>query len=180
MDRGARPAARVLGLDPGSRVCGYGVVEERGQVLRLVAAGTIRPPRPPRPSRPPRPPREEPFEQRLAAIHRGLARVIAEYAPGEVAVEGVFQAKNARSALLLGHARGVALLAAAQAGLPVHEYSPASVKKALVGGGRATKEQVRSMVAALLDHDRDLALDASDALAVAITHLHSRRLGGLK
>ncbi len=167
MGPGVRPAARVLGLDPGSRVCGYGVVEERGQSIHLIAAGTLRPPT------------KDRFEVRLEVIHRGLVQVIAEYDPAEVAVEGVFQAKNARSALLLGHARGVALLAAAQAGLMVYEYPPASVKKALVGGGRAAKEQVRTMVTTILNAKRKLSLDASDALAVAITHLHSRGLRGL-
>jgi crossover junction endodeoxyribonuclease RuvC len=165
---GARPAARVLGLDPGSRVCGFGVVEERGQSIKLIAAGTLRPPT------------NDRFELRLEAIHRGLTEVIAQHQPAEVAVEGVFQAKNARSALLLGHARGVALLAAAQAGLMVYEYPPASVKKALVGGGRAAKEQVRTMVATILNVGPRLSLDASDALAVAITHLHSRGLRGMK
>lgn len=164
---GGRPAARVLGLDPGSRVCGYGVVEERGQGLVLIAAGALRPAP------------DGPFEQRLAAIHAGLSRVIEQHHPLEAAVEGVFQAKNPRSALLLGHARGVALLAAAQAGLKVHEYPPASVKKALVGGGRAAKEQVRAMVSTILNAKDRLSLDASDALAVAITHLHSRDLRGL-
>lgn len=165
---GARPAARVLGLDPGSRVCGYGVVEEHGQSIHLIAAGALRPPT------------NDRFELRLKAIYSGLAEVIATHQPAEVAVEGVFQAKNARSALLLGHARGVALLAAAQAGLMVFEYPPASVKKALVGGGRAAKEQVRTMVATILNAKRKFSLDASDALAVAITHLHSRGLRGLK
>jgi crossover junction endodeoxyribonuclease RuvC len=165
---GARPAARVLGLDPGSRVCGYGVVEEHGQSIKLIAAGALRPPT------------NDRFELRLEAIHSGLVEVIAQHQPAEVAVEGVFQAKNARSALLLGHARGVALLAAAQAGLMVYEYPPASVKKALVGGGRAAKEQVRTMVATILNAKRRLSLDASDALAVAITHLHSRGLRGMK
>jgi crossover junction endodeoxyribonuclease RuvC len=168
MPSGARPAARVLGLDPGSRVCGFGVVEERGQAIHLIAAGTLHPPT------------KDRFEVRLEAIHRGLAKVIAEHDPAEVAVEGVFQAKNARSALLLGHARGVALLAAAQAGLMVYEYPPASVKKSLVGGGRAAKEQVRTMVTTILKTKSKLSLDASDALAVAITHLHSRGLRGLK
>jgi crossover junction endodeoxyribonuclease RuvC len=144
------------------------VVEKRGQALELIAAGALRPPTGDR------------FELRLEAIHRGLVEVIARHQPAEVAVEGVFQAKNARSALLLGHARGVALLAAAQAGLMVYEYPPASVKKALVGGGRAAKEQVRTMVATILGAKRKLSLDASDALAVAITHLHSHGLRGLK
>jgi crossover junction endodeoxyribonuclease RuvC len=168
MVSGSRPAARVLGLDPGSRVCGYGVVEERGQTIHLIAAGILRPHA------------DDRFELRLQAIHQGLVQVMDQHQPDEVAVEGVFQAKNARSALLLGHARGVALLAAAQAGLVVYEYPPASVKKALVGGGRAAKEQVRTMVATILNTRRNLSLDASDALAVAITHLHSRRLRGLK
>jgi crossover junction endodeoxyribonuclease RuvC len=157
----------VLGLDPGSRACGWAVVEERGQGLALVAAGAIRPP-------------EVAFEQRLDYIFGRLAGLIGDHAPAEAAVEGVFSAANARSALMLGHARGVALLSAARGGLAVHEYPPAAVKKAVAGGGRAAKEQVRAMVARLLGSPPDMALDASDACAVAICHLHSRRLGGLK
>ncbi len=158
---------RVLGLDPGSRACGWGVVESRGRELVLVEAGTIRPPA-----------RGE-FAQRLLFIYQHLAELIARTAPAEAAVEGVFSAGNLRSALLLGHARGVALLAAAEAGLSVYEYPPAQVKKALVGVGRADKEQVRAMVARLLGRGGRMGLDTSDALAVAITHIHSRTLRGL-
>jgi crossover junction endodeoxyribonuclease RuvC len=132
--------------------------------LRLTAFGVIRPPA------------GEDFHLRLLAIHRGLAEVIQKYSPDEAAVEGVFAAKNVRSALKLGQARGVALLAAALAGIPVFEYTPAEVKKALVGVGRAEKEQVRVMVRALLKTREKMPLDASDALAVAVTHLHSRNL----
>ncbi len=160
-------AVRVLGLDPGSRACGWGVVESRGRELVLVEAGTIRPPA-----------RGE-FARRLLFIHQRLAELIARTGPAEAAVEGVFSAGNRRSALMLGHARGVALLAAAEAGLSVYEYPPAQVKKALVGAGRADKEQVRAMVARLLRRSEDMGLDTSDALAVAITHIHSRTLRGL-
>ncbi len=170
MDRAAAsPAPRVLGLDPGSAATGYGVVEPRpgGRGLVLVACGVIRPPA------------RRPFPLRLQAIHQGLGRVIREHRPAEAAVEGVFAAKNIASALKLGQARGVALLAAAQEDLEIFEYTPAAVKKALVGVGRADKEQVRAMVAALLKVKASMPLDASDALAVAITHLHSRKLGNL-
>jgi len=158
--------ARVLGLDPGSLRTGWGVVQAgpQGRDLTLVAAGVIAVP-----------PRDD-FASRLQGIHQQLQELIAQHQPTEAAVEGVFTAKNARTALLLGQARGVALLAAAQAGLSVFEYPPAAVKKALVGTGRADKEQVRTMVGALLKDGRHLALDASDALALAITHLHSRQL----
>lgn len=158
--------ARVLGLDPGSAAFGWGVVERSGRALAAVAWGVIRPPA------------GAPLEVRLDAIFQALGEVIAEHKPGEAAVEGVFQAKNARSALVLGHARGVGLLAAARAGLTVHEYPPAAVKKALVGAGRAQKEQVRAMVGRLLGGVGQPPLDASDALAVAVCHLHSRGLKG--
>lgn len=159
----------VLGLDPGSRATGYGLVEggEGGRRLRLVEAGVIRPPA------------KAPLAQRLQAIHQGVAQVIERFHPSEAAVEGVFAAKNARTAIVLGQARGVALLAAAQAGMEVFEYPPASVKMALVGAGRAGKEQVRAMVGALLNETPPKSLDASDALAVAITHLNTRKLRGL-
>lgn len=158
--------APVLGLDPGSRATGYGLVAPGpgGRGLTLVAAGTIR-------SNP-----KAPLAHRLLEIHRGVAEMIYRFQPEQVAVEGLFHAKNAKSALVLGQARGVTLLAAAQAGLEVFEYSPASVKMALVGNGRAAKEQVRAMVKRLLGQEPPGGLDASDALALAITHLHSRHL----
>jgi len=115
--------------------------------------------------------------ERLARIHRGLVEVLAQHRPHEVAVESLFQARNARSALLLGHARGVALLAVAQHGLGVFEYAPRAVKKALVGTGGAEKHQVQTMVSLVLGLSEPVRpLDASDGLAIAICHAHSRRL----
>lgn len=161
---------RVLGLDPGSLRTGWGLVEPSldGRRLNLVAGGTI--------VSPP----AWPFPERLRHIFEQIREVIARFTPAELAVEGVFTAHNARTALLLGQARGVALLAGALAGLAIHEYAPAAVKKALVGTGRAGKEQVRAMVEAILKQTlpppKEFSLDASDALAIAVCHLHSRRL----
>ncbi|MFZ5585989.1 MAG: crossover junction endodeoxyribonuclease RuvC [Thermodesulfobacteriota bacterium] len=162
-------AARVLGLDPGSVRTGWGVVEVMaGGRLRLVAGGTIASGG------------RQPMPERLLKIHRELGEIIARHRPGEVAVEGVFASLNPRTAIVLGQARGAALLAGALAGLPVYEYPPASVKKALVGTGRAEKRQVRVMVEALLNESlpppSEFSLDASDALAIAMCHLQSRAL----
>lgn len=166
MDQGA--GVRVLGLDPGSLRTGWGVVEPGadGRRLVLVACGALVPPA------------REPLPARLRHIFQGLGQVIAEHQPREMAVEGVFTAQNARTALILGQARGVAILAGALAGLEIHEYSPASVKQALVGGGRAAKEQVRAMVEALLKQSlpAHYSQDVSDALALAVCHLHTRDL----
>lgn len=164
---------RVLGLDPGSLRTGWGVVEPApdGRRLSLVAGGTIVSPA------------AWPFSERLRHIFEQTKDVIARFAPAELAVEGVFTAHNARTAILLGQARGVALLAGALAGLAIHEYAPAAVKKALVGTGRAGKEQVRAMVEAILKQTlpppKEFSLDASDALAIAVCHLHSRKLKNL-
>lgn len=156
---------RLLGLDPGSQRTGYGIIQTggRGQP-ELIAAGVISVPA------------NQPMERRLHRIYQDLCEVIALHRPHEMAVEGVFAAKNARTAIMLGQARGVALLAGAEAGLKVFEYPPASVKKALVGSGRATKEQVQMMVKAMLKTTQRLGLDASDALAIAICHSQSRKL----
>jgi crossover junction endodeoxyribonuclease RuvC len=151
---------RVLGIDPGTVRTGWGVVERNGSKLVGIEAGVIGA-------------REgEALERRLLAIHEGLTEVIARHHPTAVAVEDIFFAKHANAALKLGHARGVALLAAAKAGLDVHAYPPATVKRALVGRGAADKEQIARLVSTLLGM-RDLPVDASDALAVAITHLHA-------
>ncbi len=164
---------RVLGLDPGSLRTGWGVVEPApdGRRLSLVAGGTITSPA------------AWPFPERLRHIFEQLADIISRHHPVELAVEGVFTSHNARTALLLGQARGVALLAGALAGLSIHEYAPAAVKKALVGTVRAGKEQVRAMVEAILKQTlpppREFSLDASDALAIAVCHLHSRNIRGL-
>jgi crossover junction endodeoxyribonuclease RuvC len=149
---------RILGIDPGSIKTGYGVIEREGRAFRLVKAGVIRPKA------------GGDLYVRLSFIFDGLIGVIAETQPQVVAVESVFTHKNAQSALVLGHARGVALLAAARAGLPLHEYPPATVKKSITGAGAAEKTQVAFMVRRILavpEGDK-LAEDAADALAVAL------------
>lgn len=150
---------RALGVDPGSRATGYGVLELEGRSLRLLASGVIRP-------------AEQPLALRLASIHARLAELIELWRPDQVALETVFLARNARAALVLGQARGAALAACGQAGLAVSEYSPAEVKGAVVGQGRASKSQVQEMVRAILALARAPAADAADAVAVAICHLH--------
>lgn len=154
---------RALGIDPGSRVTGYGVVEMVGNRLIHVANGAIVTPL------------KESMAARLAAIHHGLAEVVAAYRPTEVGIESIFQARNPRSALLLGQARGVALLAAELAGLPLVEYTPMQVKAAVVGYGKAEKHQVQEMVRRLLALPGEPRSDAADALAVAICHLQTSR-----
>lgn len=149
---------RILGLDPGSRVCGYGVVDDVGGELRYVECGVLTAPD------------GRPMEQRLGEIARGLREVIGELAPAVVAMEDVFSHQNVRSALALAQARGMALAVAGLAGLAVTSYPPASVKKALSGSGRADKGQLARMVQALIGLRSLPRADATDALAVAITH----------
>ena len=150
---------RILGIDPGSRRCGYGVVERIGPGrLRYLECGVIEPAR------------SGALHARLAEIYSGLAEVIDELSPTHVAVEGVFHGVNARSALQLGQSRGVALLAAGERRLEVFEYAPATVKRQVAGHGAASKEQVQAMVLRLCALKRPPRLDASDALAVAICH----------
>jgi crossover junction endodeoxyribonuclease RuvC len=152
---------RVFGIDPGSKRTGYGCVDTDGRQLRLVLCGAIRSAH------------LATFPERLAAIHRELADVIGRCQPECVAIENLFHAANVRSALTLGHARGVAMLTAVQAGLPVVEYTPAEVKRAVVGYGRAEKGQIQQMVSLLLGLDRaPEPHDAADALAIAICHVH--------
>lgn len=153
---------RIFGIDPGSTRTGYGCVETDGTRHRLMTCGAITPPA------------GSNFSERLHVIHTGLSRLLGEMAPDAVAVENLFHARNVRSALQLGHARGVALLAVVQAGLPVIEYTPAEIKLAVVGYGRADKVQVQQMVKVLLGLDAvPTPHDASDALAVALCHVHS-------
>lgn len=153
---------RVLGIDPGSRHTGYGVVENSGSSLRLVACGTLSPGD------------GLPLAVRLAAIHRGLTDVLRRTRPAAVAVEDVFHAINARSALVLGQARGAALAAAA--GVDVHAYAAAEIKRAVTGSGRAQKDQVSRMVSMLLGVPVPGDEHACDALAAAICHLNRSRL----
>lgn len=151
----------MLGIDPGTNATGYGVVEngERG-ALRLIECGVIRPPA------------RATLASRLGAIHTELARLIVRLAPDVVAVEEAFHARNARTTLVLGHARGVILLAADQAGIVIAEYSPAKIKQTVTGRGGALKPQVGFMVAQLLRlKSAPTPSDASDGVAVALTHL---------
>jgi crossover junction endodeoxyribonuclease RuvC len=149
---------RILGLDPGSRICGYGVIDQLGGELTYVECGVLTAPE------------GRPMEERLGEIARGLREVIAELAPEVVAVEDVFSHQNVRSALALAQARGMALAVVGLAGLSVASYPPASVKKAVSGSGRADKDQVARMVQALIGLRSLPRADATDALAVAITH----------
>ncbi|MBO4311879.1 MAG: crossover junction endodeoxyribonuclease RuvC [Desulfovibrionaceae bacterium] len=154
----------VIGIDPGSRNTGWGVVREQSGVLELIDCGVIRPPA------------KAAFSTRLAAIFHALREAISRCQPEEAAIEQAFQGINAATALKLGQARGVACAACASFDLTVSDYPPSAVKKALVGVGGAEKEQVAFMVGRLLNHRTDdWALDTSDALAVAICHLTMRR-----
>jgi crossover junction endodeoxyribonuclease RuvC len=155
---------RILGIDPGSRVTGYGVIDSDGRrsvrvasgVIRTAAAGT--------------------FADRLRVIFDGVSAVVAEQQPQVVAVEQVFLHRNADSALKLGQARAAALCATFEPGLPVHEYAARSVKQAIVGSGGAEKSQVAHMVAVLLGYRQPLLEDEADALAIALCHAHTTPL----
>jgi crossover junction endodeoxyribonuclease RuvC len=150
----------VLGIDPGSRRCGYGVVERAGGRLSLLDSGVLAP-------------GDLPMPARLAAILEGLGEVIERVRPAEVSVEQVFAGASPRSALVLGQARGVALAAAARAGLPVFEYAPAEVKLAFTGSGRASKDQMLRTARMLLGVAAELS-DEADAIAIAVCHLARR------
>lgn len=153
---------RILGIDPGSRYTGYGLIETEGARSRLIEAGRLDV-------------REGTMPERLLAVLQGLAGVIGLHAPQEAAIEETFVNRvNAASALVLGQARGAAICACAQAGLSVAEYAAAQVKLAIAGNGRAEKDQVAHMVRVLLNTRAALPADATDALAVALTHAHVR------
>lgn len=154
---------RILGIDPGSRVTGYGVVELERSGAVYLASGCIRP-------------RAGSFVERLGEIYRGVESLIALHRPDEMAVEEVFLASNPASALKLGQARGAAIAAAVAGRLPVTEYAARTVKLAVVGTGKASKEQVQHMVRVLLRLSGTPAADAADALAIAICHVNTARL----
>ena len=154
---------RIIGLDPGLRRTGWGVVAIEGARLTHIAHGVIAPKD------------TLPFAQRLLILFDAIAEVIALHAPDEAAVEETFMNTNAQSALKLGHARACCLIAPARAGLPVAEYAATVVKKAVVGTGAADKAQVSFMIRRLLPTAGDTTADAADALAVAIAHAHARR-----
>ena len=156
---------RILGIDPGSRVAGYGVIEAQGDRLDFVTCGVIRV----TPS--------YTFGERLREIYQGIGEVIARHQPQQVAIEEVFMAKNANSALKLGHARGVLMLAVMQAELPLAEYSPRLIKQSAAGYGNADKGQIQQMVQVILALTKSPSQDAADALAVAICHANHFRFG---
>ncbi len=157
---------KIFGIDPGSERTGYGCVETDGSHHRIVLCGVVVPPV------------HAAFPEKLLAIHRQLAALLARSRPDCVAIEDLFHSANVRSALKLGHARGVAMLAAVEAGLPVFEYTPAAVKRAVVGYGRAEKHQMQQMVKLILGLTTlPSPHDAADALAVAICHVNSQPAG---
>ncbi len=162
---------KVLGIDPGTLITGYGIVEsaDGGRLVRVCEGEIVTA-------------QGSPLSERLLVISKRLAEIVDKYRPDTVSVESLFYAKNVKSAILLGHARGVAFLSAAAFGIPVAEYSPAKIKQAVVGYGGATKGQVQKMVKFLLKTGEDPKPDAADALAAAICHIHhsggvSRELG---
>jgi crossover junction endodeoxyribonuclease RuvC len=155
----------VLGIDPGTAITGYGLVREDQTGLSLVAYGVVTTPA------------GQPLPERLQTIYRGLQDVVRRHQPRIAAVEELFFSRNARTALSVGHARGVTLLALADAGLSIHEYKPLQIKQAVAGYGGADKQQVQEMVRMLLDLDHvPQPDDAADAVAVAVCHIHSARM----
>ncbi len=155
---------RILGIDPGSRVTGYGIIDQQGQRIDYVASGCIRV-------------AGAAIAERLGEIFDGVSRIIDEYHPEQMAVERVFMNKNADSALKLGQARGAAICAGVTRAIPVAEFAAREIKQAVVGRGGAAKEQVQHMICVLLSLDRQPPSDAADALAVAICHGHHRETG---
>ncbi|MBF0096536.1 MAG: crossover junction endodeoxyribonuclease RuvC [Magnetococcales bacterium] len=151
---------RVIGIDPGTTTTGWGIVESEGNRLRHIADGCIRTQT------------GESLPNRLGKIFRELTRVMTAYQPHQAVVEEIFVSQNVQSALKLGHARGVAIAAANQHGLPIHEYTALQIKKSVVGYGRAEKQQMQEMVRILLGMAKPAAQDAADALGVAICHIN--------
>ena len=158
----ARPAIRILGIDPGLRRTGWGLIEAEGNRLIYVACGSVATKD------------KAALAERLLEIHDGLVAVIAQYAPHEAAVEATFVNANAAATLALGQARGIAMLVPARAGLSVAEYAPNVVKKTVVGAGHGEKAQIRMMIGVLLPKADPQSEDAADALAIAVCHAHHR------
>ncbi|MFM8753867.1 MAG: crossover junction endodeoxyribonuclease RuvC [Phenylobacterium sp.] len=158
---------RILGLDPGLRKTGWGMIRVEGNRLSHLGHGVIAPDE------------KAPFSERLLALFEGISAVVADWTPDEAAIEETFMNTNAASALKLGHARAAALLAPAKAGLPVAEYAARLVKKSVVGTGAADKDQVAFMIARILPGSAGASADAADALAVAVAHAHARTRGRL-
>lgn len=153
---------RIIGIDPGLRKCGWGIIESEGNRLRFTACGTLTPPV------------NGELASRLAFLFEGISALVRKYEPHEAAVEETFVNKGARSTLQLGQARGVALMTPASMGLPVAEYSANLVKKSVVGSGHADKNQIQLMVKTLMPTADFAGADAADALAIAICHAHHR------
>jgi crossover junction endodeoxyribonuclease RuvC len=162
------PAIRILGIDPGLRRTGWGVVTVDGNRLAFVACGSVETDD------------RATVAARLVTIHAGLSRIVAEFRPDEAAVEATFVNRDATATLKLGQARGIALLVPAQAGLAVAEYAPNLVKKTIVGAGHGEKAQIRMMIGVLLPKADPQSEDAADALAIAVTHAHHRTSAVLK
>nr|WP_086940185.1 crossover junction endodeoxyribonuclease RuvC [Thaumasiovibrio occultus] len=152
----------ILGIDPGSRVTGYGVIRQRGRELEYLGSGCIRT-------------AADNLATKLGQIYAGVSEVITQFQPDEFAIEQVFMARNADSALKLGQARGSAIVAAVNGGLPVSEYAARLIKQAVVGTGAADKAQVQHMVTSVLKLSATPQADAADALAVAICHAHTNK-----
>ncbi|MBV8919212.1 crossover junction endodeoxyribonuclease RuvC [Bradyrhizobium sp.] len=163
-----RNPVRILGIDPGLRRTGWGVVEADGNRLSFVGCGSVEPGD------------DLPLSRRLLAIHEGLAAVLGDFRPAEAAVEQTFVNKDGVATLKLGQARGVAMLAPARFGISVAEYAPNQVKKTVVGAGHADKNQVLMMLRILLPKAEPKSADAADALAIAITHAHHRQGAALR
>src|SRR6516225_3191622 len=159
---------RILGIDPGLRRTGWGMITIYGNCLRFLACGSLATDN------------RTPLSDRLLAIHRGLSAVVETHAPDEAAVEATFVNKDASATLKLGQARGIAMLVPAIAGLPVAEYAPNLVKKTIVGAGHSEKAQIRMMIGVLLPKADPQSKDAADALAIAVCHAHHRRSVVLK
>jgi len=159
---------KILGIDPGSRITGYGIISHEGNRLIHVDNGAIHTDS------------QNDFPARLKKIYGALSEVIEQYRPDAVAIENIFFATNVQSALKLGQARGAAIVAGVNADLPVFEYTALQVKQSVVGHGRASKEQVQKMLKVLLNLPEIAQEDASDALAVAVCHAHSSRLNALR
>lgn len=153
----------ILGIDPGTRITGFAAVSSEGRRIVLIDSGTIKLDG------------HDPLSERLGALQRQLEEILDRTAPAEMAIEDVFSHRNARSALLLGHARGVVLATAARRGLAVHTYAPASIKQAVAGHGRAEKVQIQRMVQSLLGIDRLPGRDEADAMATALCHVMAGR-----
>lgn len=158
-------SSRILGIDPGSRLTGFGVIDCRGDASGYVASGAVKT-------------IEGNFPERLKMIFSSVCELMTQYRPDVVAIESVFVAKNAGSALKLGHARSAAICATFGFDIDVFEYSPREIKLAVVGTGAGTKDQVQHMVKSLLDLDGDPSPDAADALATALCHAHQRQVQG--